>query len=242
MPENPTDAEGRKALRTKPRWLRALCRSRDPVYVVNDAQRIVCWNAAAQKLLGYSEGEVLNLPCYRVIGGRIRGKVWCHTGCAVQRAMKRGISIQNVEMHVRAKSGEEIWLNTSVFALERKNKHFTVHLLRNMTREEHTKVALESFLDTLQAYGVGDGDQKVAGDGDAKASSTPVQSRSVALLTRREIQVLELLAEGLSTKDLAERLGVSPFTVRRHVETILLKTGVHTQAQAVAYAYRAGLL
>jgi DNA-binding CsgD family transcriptional regulator len=64
----------------------------------------------------------------------------------------------------------------------------------------------------------------------------------VARLTGREIEVLRLLAEGLSTMALAQRLGVSPFTVRRLIETILLKTGLHTQAQAVAYAYRAGLL
>jgi len=231
-----------KALRSKPRWLQALCRSRDPVYVVNDAQRIVSWNDGVQELLGYSEAEVLNQPCYQIIGGRICGKPWCQACCAVQRAVKRGVSIQNVEMQVRAKSGEEIWLNTSAFTIERKNERFTVHLLRNMTREENTRVALESFLDTLHAAGGTDGGQKVAGDGGVQASSVMSQSRSVARLTRREIEVLELLAKGSSTKDLAKRLGISPFTVRRHVESILLKTGLHTQAQAVAYAYRSGLL
>ena len=64
----------------------------------------------------------------------------------------------------------------------------------------------------------------------------------MAALTRREIEVLELLAEGLSTREVGRRLGVSLFTVRSHVESILHKTGVHTQAQAVAYAYHAGLL
>ena len=227
-------------MQTTPRWLRALCRSRDPVYVVNDAQRIVCWNAAAQKLLGYSEAAVLNRRCYQVMGGKVCGKSWCHAGCAVQRAVKRGISLQNVEMQVRAKNGEEIWLNTSAFTIEKKNKRFTVHLLRNMTREEHTKVALESFLDTLHSYGVGDGHDN--GNSGLHIHNPPRRASSIARLTRREIEVLGLLADGLSTKDVARRLGVSPYTIRRHVETILLKTGMHTQAQAVAYAYRTGLL
>ena len=229
-------------MQSRPRWLRALCRSTEPVYVVNDSQRIVCWNRAAQKLLGYSEGEVLNQPCYRVIGGRVCGKSWCHAGSAVQRAVTRGISIQSVEMQVRAKSGEEIWLNTSAFTIAKKNKQFTVHLLRDRTHEEYTKEALESFLETLHSYGVSNGNKNGAGSANLQLHDLPSHAPSVAQLTRREIEVLELLAEGLSTKEVARRLRVSFFTVRRHVETILLKTGVHTQAQAVAYAFRAGLL
>lgn len=229
-------------MRSKPRWLQALCRSKDPVYVVNDAQRIVCWNEGSQKLLGYSEAEVLNQPCHEIIAGRICDKSWCQSGCSVQRSAKRGVLLEHVEMQARTRSGDKVWLNASIFTLERRGRRFTIHLLRDMTREEHTKVALESFLGALHAYGVGDGNEKVAGNGDNHAFFAVPRSHSVARLTRREVQVLELLAAGLSTKDLAKRLGVSPFTVRRHIETILLKTGLHTQAQAVAYAYRVGLL
>lgn len=229
-------------MQSKPRWLQALCRSRDPVYIVNDAQRIVCWNQGAQKLLGYSEAEVLNRPCYQIIGGRVCGKTWCRAGCAVQRSAKRGVHIQNVEMQVRTKSGDQIWLNTSAFTVEKRKKRFTVHLLVDVTRAEQTKEALGSFLEKLHSYGVTNGNQNRFGEGGIQAPPLLPRSRSVGHLTRREIQVLELLAQGHSTKDLAERLGVSPFTVRRHIETILLKTGLHTQAQAVAFAYRSGLL
>lgn len=111
-----------------------------------------------------------------------------------------------------------------------------------MTRAEQTKQALESFIDTLHSYGVANGNRDGAGNSGTQIHKLPPHAPSIAQLTRREIQVLELLADGFSTKGLAERLGLSPFTVRRHVETILLKTGMHTQAQAVAYAYRAGLL
>ena len=229
-------------MRSKPKWLRAFCKSKDPVYVVNDGQRIVGWNVAAQKLLGYSEAETLNQACYQIISGRVGGKCWCHAGCAIQRAVKHGILIQNVEMQVRKKSGGEVWVNTSAFTIERKNKRFTVHLLRDMTREELTKDALESFLDALHSYGFADGNVSSAHDSCTKVDSSPSHGSSIAHLTSREIEVLELLAEGLSTQAIARRLGVSPFTIRRHIETIFLKTGLHTQAQAVAYAYRVGLL
>jgi DNA-binding CsgD family transcriptional regulator len=170
------------------------------------------------------------------------GKSWCHAGCTVQRSVKRGVLTQSIEMQARTKSGYEVWLNTSVFTFERKNRRFSIHLLRDMTGQEHTKEALESFLDTLHSYGVADGNGKSAGDSSPHVQGSRSQASPVAHLTRREIQVLQLLGEGLSTRALARRLGVSPFTVQRHIETILLKTGLHTQAQAVAYAYRVGLL
>lgn len=230
-------------MRSKPRWLRALCRSREPVYIVNEAQRIVCWNESTKKLLGYSEAEVLNQPCYQIIGGTVCGKSWCHAGCPVQRSAKRGLLLQHVEMQVRTRSGNKVCLNTSVFTVERKGRRFTIHLLCDMTRQEYTKVALESFLDTLHAYGVPNGNQEPASNpGPYKPSLPSPLPPAVAKLTRREIQVLELLARGLSAKDVSQQLVISRFTVRRHIESILLKTSVHTQAQAVAYAYRTGLL
>ncbi len=229
-------------MRSTPGWLRALCKSRDPVYVVNDVQRIVCWNAGVQKLLGYSEAEVLNQPCYQIIGGRVCGKSWCHAGCSVQRSAQRGVFLQHFEMQARTRSGDEVWMNASIFTLERRGRRFTIHLLRDMTREEHTKETLENFLGTLHAYGVANGNQEAVTNPGPHIPCLPSNPPKVAQLTRREVQVLELLAGGLSTKDLAKRLGVSPFTVRRHIQTILLKAGLHTQAQAVAYAYRIGLL
>lgn len=229
-------------MRPRPRWLSKLGQSPDAVYVVNDAQRIVCWNAGAQELLGYSEDEVLNQACYRIIAGKVRGKSWCHAGCAVQRSAKRGMCLQNIEMQTQTRSGDRVWLNTSIFTLKRKNRQFTIHLLRDMTIEEHTKELVENFLDRLRTYGLTNGKRKGCSGASPGDQFSTLNPPTVAHLTRREIEVLKLLAEGLSSKALAQRLGVSPFTVRRHVETILLKTGLHTQAQAVAYAYRSGLL
>jgi two-component system OmpR family response regulator len=61
-------------------------------------------------------------------------------------------------------------------------------------------------------------------------------------LTRRELEVLELLAEGRSQKEIASDLVISPKTVAAHVQHILVKLDVHSRTQAVAYAYRVGLL
>ena len=57
-------------------------------------------------------------------------------------------------------------------------------------------------------------------------------------LTRRELEVLSLLVEGLGQDEIAEKLFISPKTVGKHIEHILRKLGVHSRAQAVALAVR----
>jgi DNA-binding NarL/FixJ family response regulator len=63
-----------------------------------------------------------------------------------------------------------------------------------------------------------------------------------AHLTPREHEVLELLADGHAQQDIARLLAISRKTVGTHIERILSKLGVHSRAQAVAVAYRDGLL
>jgi len=57
-------------------------------------------------------------------------------------------------------------------------------------------------------------------------------------LTPRELEILELLAEGLDQGEIASRLVISPKTVATHIDHILAKLGVHSRAEAVARAYR----
>jgi DNA-binding NarL/FixJ family response regulator len=61
-------------------------------------------------------------------------------------------------------------------------------------------------------------------------------------LTRRECQVLGLLAEGISPAVIASRLAISVYTARGHVKKVLRKLGAHTQLEAVAVARRLGIL
>jgi len=58
--------------------------------------------------------------------------------------------------------------------------------------------------------------------------------RLLAALTPREREVLACLAEGTSRRDLAERLHMSPNTVRTHLQNLMSKLGVHSALEAVA--------
>jgi anti-anti-sigma factor len=63
-----------------------------------------------------------------------------------------------------------------------------------------------------------------------------------ALLTKRQLEILGLLDQGLSTKEIARTLWISPATVRNHVNAILAALRVHSRLQAVRRARELGLL
>jgi DNA-binding NarL/FixJ family response regulator len=71
----------------------------------------------------------------------------------------------------------------------------------------------------------------------ARSAGPPTQP-----LTRREVEVLGMLAEGLANKNIAARLGISEHTVKTHVASILTKLDAFSRAEAVAIGARQGLI
>jgi len=62
------------------------------------------------------------------------------------------------------------------------------------------------------------------------------------ILSNRELEVLELVAEGLTTPQIGERLELSPKTISRHRERIMNKLNLHSSAELIKFAIKTGLI
>lgn len=64
------------------------------------------------------------------------------------------------------------------------------------------------------------------------------ERQRVNRLTPRQTEILQLVANGVAPAEIAQRLGMSPHTLRTHVQNVLTRLGVHTKLEAVALAIR----
>jgi DNA-binding NarL/FixJ family response regulator len=67
-------------------------------------------------------------------------------------------------------------------------------------------------------------------------------SESFSVLTPRELEVLTLVAAGLSNQEIAERLYVTQATAKTHANRAMMKLGARDRAQLVVFAYHSGLV
>jgi DNA-binding NarL/FixJ family response regulator len=75
--------------------------------------------------------------------------------------------------------------------------------------------------------------ERVAGEGKVSLIES-------VRMTKREREVIELIAEGLSNKEIAQQLNIATYTVKSHVHNILEKLALHTRLQVASYAHTQG--
>ena len=198
----------------------ALAKAGDGVFVVADG-RILFWNGAAERILGWSAREVLAKPCCDILRGvDADGNRLCYQGCHVQSLVGRGEPVQHFEMETRTKPGKAVWLDISILDVRAAegSRAMTVHLFRDVTAARNL---LHMVRERLASVPVASNENEVA-----------------ALLTRREVEILQLMAAGANTKAMAERLHLSPATIRNHAQNIFSKLNLHSRLEAVAWANR----
>jgi PAS domain S-box-containing protein len=195
-----------------------LDRTGDGAFATDSNGVIVGWNTAAERLLGYSAREAKGRSCCQILDGYdASGNRLCYAGCQISTLLKREEPVQSFEMRTRTKSGRPLWLSISVLSTSvDRDASLTIHLVRDITATKELLTLVHERLD-----GNGTAHNGATGAGD---------------LTRRELEILRLLTEGLNTAGAAERLHVSRATVRNHVQNIFAKLGVHSRLEAVAYA------
>jgi PAS domain S-box-containing protein len=209
----------------------------DGALVIDQEQRIIYWNQAAEEILGYSPQKVSGQPCYTILAGRDdRGQLVCQKHCRLAMKALGRTTVTNCDISVRAKSGDVRWINMSTFTFPLNGSRagsVLVHLFRDVT----SKKQLEQFTNRVLAAARQLGTEELS----QAAGSDPVEQPATDL-TEREREVLTLLARGLTTGNMARSLSISPATVRNHIRNILQKLQVHNRLEAVLYAQQHGLI
>lgn len=181
-------------------------------FALDTAGRILAWNAASEQLLGYPAAKVLGRNCWEVLQGRDSyGNVYCGAHCRlIEMALTRQ-AIHPCNLIHRDAEGQLIRSGVSSFVVpgHSPSEMAIVHFLNPVPSAPHQE---EHHPDSAN------------GDSDR------------APLTRREFQVLRLMARGAATREIARELGISTGTVRNHAGRILRKLKAHTRLQAVAAA------
>ena len=215
----------------------ALTSAADGAFVVNDEQYIVYWNQSAQEILGHMSAEVIGQPCYELLAGcDDQGRLICHKHCRVAATALSGGTVTNFDVRVRTKAEGLRWVNLSTFTFSANGGGtglVLVHLFRDVTQKKQKEQFIDQVLAAAQNL-------KIEAAAPA-ASAVSLESRTTDL-TDREREVLALLAQGLSTNDIARSLSITSSTVRNHIRNVLQKLQVHNRLEAVVYALKHGLV
>ena len=206
-----------------------IARSGEAVFAIDSADRIILWNKKCEELLGRPARSVLGKRCYDVVGGRdVHGNIYCYRNCPVayQAREKPKEPVQRFQLSIGADKAQK-WLEVSLFAIP--SYHPALSTVVHVVREGKKTSSLERGLETLA---------------ETRESLWPMTTNEgePVDLTAREKEILRCLAEGLSTKAIAEKSFIAPVTVRNHVQSILHKLDVHTKLAAVAFAYQHELI
>lgn len=212
---------------TRPReYLQALFEnSPEAVGLIDGVLRVAVWNRAASAMTGYKPADVLGRLC-RVNGTRLvlaaRGH---HPVAPAAPPPADGPSLYVLEIDDEPEETSHVSIFAGLTPLLHADVAYLIHLI------PPTRLALAAHGDGWMPGTVGEPDQPPGTHWPAGAPER--------LLTRREQQILALLAAGKTAKPIARELSLSLTTVRTHIQHILSKLGVHSCLEAVVCWLRA---
>jgi PAS domain S-box-containing protein len=208
----------------------------DGVFAVDRRQRIVLWNDGAKAILGHNAKDVLGRNCYRVVPADDSCcENGCGRNCSAMRAALAGRSVPTRDIAARTRDGRTVCLNMSTMRVpsDWQDLSVLVHVFRDVTTHKEVEHVVRDMIDRVSG---------AIPERRSKEISTIRNDEPTLDLTDREREILRQLSTGASTETIARRLGISPTTVRNHIQSVLGKLGVHSRLEAVTYSLRNGLL
>jgi DNA-binding CsgD family transcriptional regulator len=196
--------------------LRELLAAGDPAAFATDSHdRVVFWNRGMGELVGRQAEDAMGHSFYDVLAGRDVFRVDSPASLPVPANPGDGGGTQ-----ARA-------LNVTILRIAgaRPDLFTRIHILEPIAEGDHLVRVLSGL---------------TRANGGTTSSRRAAAGQPAPPLTRRETQILRLMASGLQNKEVALRLGLSPATVRNHVHSLTGKLGVHSKLEAVSVAFRNG--
>ncbi|MGD2161995.1 MAG: LuxR C-terminal-related transcriptional regulator [Anaerolineales bacterium] len=208
--------------------INALGNAADGAFVVNEKLEIVYANPAAQEFLDFHTDNGLSINCYRVLQGHDdENRLVCHEYCQVAKMILSERQVSSFDLRT-VKREQDLWINLSVFRYVARagDQPYIIHLFRDTSQKKNDSRLVQRLLQVAKQYhGI-----------DSEPFSGEHATQDHETLTPREAEVLDLLAEGYSTRRIANVLSISVNTARNHIQNILQKLNVHSRLEAVIYA------
>ncbi|MEW6126485.1 MAG: LuxR C-terminal-related transcriptional regulator [Acidobacteriota bacterium] len=206
----------------------------DSAFAVDGNGLIVAWNQAAERLFGLPMRDVLGKSCGSILQGTDECGAVCSRDCMIQQSVRQHHPISNFDLQVQTVEGRK-WCNISILIANESNltSPYSIHVIRQIDVRKKLEVLVRDFvvhetqLPTEQVTTL--------------MASTRAAAHDIGL-TNRELEILRLLAKGITTATIAQQLHVSRTTVHNHVQHILRKLNAHSRLEAIRRAEYAGLL
>jgi len=209
---NRPDTESADTRSWVPAWISGVGAA---IWICDPSGRVTWLNQRAETLLGSAAADCIGRPCCDVIGSAsATGAPFCRPRCDVRRLAEAGREIEPVVLRVTGSEEQGRWFLVVPIALAAPDgsRPWIVHCACDVDRAHRT----EEYLSRIASRTV------------------PGPSAPRNALSRREREILQLLAEDHDPQRIAARLHVSYTTIRNHVQHILEKLEVHSTQEAVA--------
>jgi DNA-binding CsgD family transcriptional regulator len=186
----------------------------DPAFAVDRRGVIVLWNEAAEESLGIPGFEALGQKCWKLLKGEdVYGNRYCCRHCPIRDMAFKHQPVHGFHSFFKTDSDKPEQFGIScVTILDEPGNEILLHICHP--------------------------------DVDSPVISPPQVSAGPAVeaLSHRELQILGLLNDKVSTRDIATTLSISIRTVRTHIQHLLYKLHVHKRADAVNKGKRLKLI
>lgn len=185
------------------------------MFLTDSGQTVRYWSPSAERIFGRRAEDVIGLPCHQVLAGTDRaGNAFCRNHCPVTSNAAKGRPVRDYEIVVETPGGRrKLISNTIVLWPEESGGHSVLHLVREVRHPASRR--------------------RSHGASGALSPDLP--------LSRREAEVLRLAATGMRTAEIAATLGVSFFTARNQLSSVLRKLNARSRVEAIIRAREFGL-